>query len=66
MSPRSLRVHTHHAFGALTVSIHARPSVVLGEVVIKSPYRVEDCSSPGNAAALERVKKVLSEERKRL
>jgi len=41
--------------------------IVLGEVTIESPYLVQNCSAaPGSESTLDRVKKVLVEERKKL
>ncbi|KAM9960133.1 hypothetical protein ACTFIW_009258 [Dictyostelium discoideum] len=40
--------------------------IVLNEVKISSPYNIENCTGPENCKSIERVKKVLEAERKKL
>ncbi|KAK5575426.1 hypothetical protein RB653_006559 [Dictyostelium firmibasis] len=40
--------------------------IVLNEVKISSPYNIENCTGPENSKSIERVKKVLEAERKKL
>ncbi|KAI9701815.1 MAG: hypothetical protein M1836_001159 [Candelina mexicana] len=54
-------------FNALERTWHETSIVVLDSVIIAPPYRVEDCKAPSNQqAALNRVKKVLEIERKKI
>ncbi|EGC34582.1 hypothetical protein DICPUDRAFT_88261 [Dictyostelium purpureum] len=40
--------------------------IVLGEIKISSPYNIDNCTGPENSKSLDRVKKVLQAERKKL